>query len=120
MKESAENYLETIYVLTKEKSHVRSIDVAVALEYSKPSISIAMKKLRDEGLIIIDEDGYIKLTEVGLKEAIDIYERHTVLTQIFMKIGVCEKTAKEDACKIEHYISDETFNAIKNVLKYNF
>ncbi|MFI3207162.1 MAG: metal-dependent transcriptional regulator [Clostridia bacterium] len=116
MKESAENYLESIYVLSKKKPHVRSIDIVNLLEFSKPSVSVAMKKLKEDSYIKIDNDGFITLTEKGMEKATGIYERHTILTRTFEYLGVSEEMAKEDACKIEHYISEETFIAIKNFI----
>lgn len=115
--ESGEMYLETIYVLSQKSSAVRGIDVGEHMGYSKPSVSRALGLLRDEGLIVKDENGYIKLTETGEARAKTIYERHTVLTTLFMKLGVDEKTATDDACRIEHYISDKTFSAIKAYMK---
>ena len=115
--ESGEMYLETIYVLLKEKPSVRAIDIGEHLGYSKPSVSRALGVLRDEGLIRKDEKGYIKLTKAGEILAKQIYERHTVLTEVLIGLGVDEKTAAEDACRIEHYISDTTFDAIKAHIK---
>ena len=114
--ESGEMYLETIYVLSQESTQVRGIDIADHLGYSKPSVSRALGLLKDEGLVKKDPDGFIKLTEAGEILAKRIYERHTVLTALFIKLGVDEKTASEDACRIEHYISDTTFEAIKKCL----
>ena len=111
---SAENYLETIYMLRKSKGMVRSIDIANELEFSKPSISVAMKNLRENGYIVVDKDGHITLLEKGLEIAERMYERHTVISQFLIKLGVEESVATEDACKIEHVISDESFEAIKN------
>ncbi len=111
--ESGEMYLETIYILSQKSSAVRGIDIGEHMGYSKPSVSRALGLLRDEGMIIKDNDGFIKLTEAGLARAKTIYERHTVLSTLFMRLGVDEKTATEDACRIEHYISDKTFSAIK-------
>ncbi len=107
-------YLETIYVLSKESDSVRAIDIGDHMGYSKPSVSRALGLLRDEGFVIKNEDGFIKLTKAGAALAERIYERHTILTKLFMDIGVDEKTASEDACRIEHYISDKTFDAIKS------
>ena len=119
LQESGEMYLETIYVLSLKSSAVRAIDVSEEMGYSKPSVSRGLSLLKDEGLIKKDESGYIKLTEAGSILAKRIYERHTVLSRLFMDIGVDEKTATEDACRIEHYISDATFDAIKaHMLKY--
>ena len=113
LQESGEMYLETIYVLSQKSSSVRAIDIGEYMGYSKPSVSRALGLLKDEGMVIKDEDGFIKLTEAGENIARRIYERHTVLTTLFMNLGVDEKTASDDACRIEHYISDTTFNAIK-------
>ena len=115
--ESGEMYLETIYVLSQKSSAVRGIDIGEHMGYSKPSVSRALGLLRDEGMIIKDNDGFIKLTEAGLARAKTIYERHTVLSTLFIRLGVDEKTATEDACRIEHYISDKTFSAIKEHMK---
>ena len=115
--ESGEMYLETIYVLSQKSSSVRGIDIADHLGYSKPSVSRAVGLLRDEGLVKKDTEGYFKLTEAGEIMAKRIYERHTVLTTLFINLGVDEKTASEDACRIEHYISDKTFDAIKAHMK---
>lgn len=111
--ESGEMYLETIYVLSKESSAVRAIDISEHLGYSKPSVSRAMGILKKGGYIIVDTDGHITLTEEGLKTASKTYERHEVLTKFFEILGVDEEIATEDACKIEHVISDETFKALK-------
>ncbi|MCR4907963.1 MAG: metal-dependent transcriptional regulator [Lachnospiraceae bacterium] len=113
LQESGEMYLETIYVLSQKLPAIRSIDVGEYMGYSKPSVSRAMGLLKEEGLIKKDEDGFIKLTKAGEILAKRIYERHTVLTRLFMGLGVDEKTATDDACRIEHYISDTTFDAIK-------
>lgn len=113
LQESGEMYLETIYVLSQTSSAVRSIDVAEYMGFSKPSVSRAIGLLKSEGLVKIDKDGYLKLTEAGTILSKRIYERHTVLSKLFLQLGVEEKIASEDACRIEHYISDETFSAIK-------
>lgn len=115
--ESGEMYLETIYVLSQKSSAVRGIDIADHMGYSKPSVSRAVGLLKNEGLVKKDADGYFKLTEAGKILAKRIYERHTVLTELFMDLGVDEKTATEDACRVEHYISDKTFDAIKDHMK---
>lgn len=117
IKESAENYLETILVLKKKKGSVRSIDVAHELMVSKPSVSVAMKNFREEGYITVDADGNLSLTEKGLMIAERVYERHQILTEALMSIGVDEITAKDDACKIEHDISDITFEKLKMFIK---
>ncbi len=111
--ESAENYLETIYVLQKEKGNVRSIDIATELAYSKPSISVAMKNLRQNGYIEMEKDGSIHLLEKGREIAERMYERHMLLTSWLEALGVPRETAAEDACRIEHVISQESFAAIK-------
>lgn len=111
--ESAENYLETILMLGKEKGNVRSIDIATALSFSKPSVSVAMKNLRENGYILMDKDGFIALTEKGHEIAETIYERHTLLSSFLMYLGVSKETASQDACRIEHVISPESFEALK-------
>lgn len=113
MQESGEMYLETIYVLSQKSSQVRAIDVGVHMGFSKPSVSRALGLLKDEGLVFTDDRGFVNLTEEGEKKASGIYERHQVLTKLLMDIGVDEETATEDACRIEHYISEKTFAAIK-------
>ena len=113
IQESAENYLETILMLGKEKGNVRSIDIATALSFSKPSVSVAMKNLRENGYILMDKDGYIALTEKGHEIAETIYERHTLLSSFLMYLGVPRETATQDACRIEHVISPESFEALK-------
>lgn len=115
--ESAENYLETILMIKNKKGAVRSIDIATELGFSKPSVSIAMKNLRENGYIEVDGNGYITLLEEGEKIANTMYERHTTLSNWLMSLGVDEKTAVEDACKIEHVISSESFKAIKKLIK---
>ncbi len=117
LKPSGEMYLETIYVLSKERASVRSIDIAESMNFSKPSVSRAVGILKQEDCIAIDRDGSITLTEKGLSLAKKIFERHTVLSQILMQLGVAEKTAVEDACKIEHVISDESFETLKRYLQ---
>ena len=111
--ESGEMYLETIYILTQRSDSVRSIDVGEHMGYSKPSVSRAVGLLKKDGYITIDGKGYINLTETGKQKAEQIYERHQILTSLFQNLGVDEETASEDACRIEHYLSDKTFNAIK-------
>lgn len=115
--ESGEDYLEMILMLQKEKGYARSIDVAVALGVTKPSVSVAMKKLRENGYILMDGDNLLSLTPAGEAIADRIYQRHTVLTQMFVALGVSEETARQDACKIEHDLSDETFEAIRRHLE---
>lgn len=114
IKESGEMYLESIYVLCKSKSSVRSIDIAEHMNYTKPSVSRAVGLLKKEGYILVDKDGYITLTESGIELAEKIFERHTVLTKMLMGLGVDEETATDDACRIEHVISDKSFLAIKD------
>ena len=113
IRESAENYLETILMLQNEKGMVRSIDIANELGFSKPSVSVAMKNLRENGYITVDPDGYITLLPPGLQIAETIYERHTLLTSLLTRLGVSPEIAAEDACRIEHDLSPETFAAIK-------
>ena len=113
MQESGEMYLETIYILSLTSSAVRSVDVGEYMGYSKPSVSRAIGLLKRDGLVQTDELGYLQLTPKGREQAKGIYERHTVLTRLFIDLGVDEKTAAEDACRIEHYISETTFEAIK-------
>lgn len=113
IQESGEMYLETIYILSRQSGSVRSIDVAEHLGYSKPSVSRAVGLLEKDGLLRRDETGALMLTETGEEKARRIYERHTVLTKLFIRLGVDEETAAEDACRIEHYISDQSFEAIK-------
>ncbi len=111
--ESAENYLETILILHHRMGQVRSIDIANELEYSKPSVSVAMKNLRENGYIEMDSDGYITLLDKGLEIAEKMYERHTILSDWLTSIGVDPGIAAKDACRIEHVISVESFQAIK-------
>lgn len=111
--ESGEMYLETIYVLQKKNGTVRSVDISEHMGYSKPSVSRAVGLLRNGGYIQVDKDGYITLTETGKQTAEKIYERHTVLSGLLTALGVSEEIATEDACRLEHAISDESFEAIK-------
>ena len=113
LQESGEMYLETILVLSKEKASVRSIDVCEYMGFSKPSVSRAISLLRSAGYVNMDKDGYLTLTEEGARIATKIYDRHNLLTGFFVSLGVPEDIASADACKIEHHISDETFDAIK-------
>lgn len=113
---SAEDYLEMILRLTEEKGYARSVDIAVGLSVSKPSVSVAMKQLREGGYITMDKDNYITLTDSGMEIAQRIYERHKVLTKILTMIGIDEATAQEDACRVEHDISPQTFDAIRAAL----
>ncbi len=116
LKESGEMYLETIYVLSKQKGFVRAIDVGAELGYSKPSVSRAMGLLREGGYITVGKDGGLSLTEAGIEVAERTYERHTILSELFMRLGVDEENAVNDACKIEHVISATTFDALKKHL----
>ena len=112
IQESAENYLESVLILQKQKGHVRSIDIVNYLDFSKPSVSVAMKKLRENGYVEMDKEGFITLTEKGYEIASSVYNRHKLLTRFFVALGVNEQTAAADACKIEHDISEETFQKI--------
>lgn len=116
IKESAENYLEAILMIKKEKGYVRSIDVANKLNFTKPSVSVAMKNFREDGYIIMDRDGEITLTDKGLEIAERIYERHQLIAKALIALGVDEETAYEDSCKIEHDISNMSFEKIKEHL----
>ena len=113
IQQSAENYLETIYMLQKNKGTCRSVDIANELGFSKPSVSIAMKNLRENGFIEVMGDGNIQLLEPGKKIAEELFERHTMLTECLITLGVPKEVAVEDACRIEHVISKESFDAIK-------
>ena len=117
LQESGEMYLETILVLSQKKNEVRSIDICGEMGFSKPSISRAIHLLEDGGYLTIDNGGFITLTDIGKEVAEKIYERHRVLTALFMGLGVDEDTASEDACRIEHVISDKTFAAVKKHMK---
>lgn len=117
MQESAENYLETIFILCKQNSHVRSIDVANHLGFTKPSVSVAMKSLREEGYVALDDDGSLTLTVKGEKIAKRVYERHQIIAKALIALGVDKDVAYIDSCKIEHDISDESFEKIKAHLK---
>ena len=114
LQESGEMYLETILVLSREKGQVRSVDISEHMGYSKPSVSRAVGLLKSDGFITVEKDGYIHLTEKGLALAEKILDRHTILTQLLIRLGVSQETASGDACRIEHVISDETFRAIQN------
>jgi Mn-dependent DtxR family transcriptional regulator len=113
IRESGEMYLETIYILSQKSSAVHGIDVGAEMGFSKPSVSRAISILKKDGFVVVDAQGSIKLTEAGEKKAKLIYERHTLLRRLFINLGVDEKTASDDACRIEHYISETTFDAIK-------
>ena len=120
IQESAENYLETVLVLSKRNPEVLSIDVATELGFSKPSVSVAMKNLRENGYVVINKEGHIFLTDAGREIAEMIYERHTLLSTWLISLGVSPETAAEDACRMEHVISKESFSAIKeHVEKYH-
>ena len=115
--ESGEDYLETIYLLLQKNDHFRSVDVANELGYTKASISRAMRILREEGLISVAQDGAIRLTKLGAKKAVEVYERHTLITDFFEQfLGVNEVTAEKDACKIEHVISEETYLRLRSYM----
>lgn len=113
MQESGEMYLEAILILSRQKGQVRSIDIAEYMSFSKPSVSRAVGLLRSGGYIAVESDGYITLTDAGQEIAEKIYERHTILTECLTRLGVSPETAAEDACRMEHTISDESFEAIK-------
>lgn len=115
--ESAEMYLETIYTLSLKQTNVRSVDVAEALNYSRPSVSRAVGLLKKDGYLEMDADGFLRLTELGSHTAEKIYERHRILTAALKALGVDEKAAAEDACRIEHVISDKSLDAIKAHMK---
>ena len=113
IQESGEMYLESIYVLSQKNPHVRSVDVGEYLGYSKPSVSRAVGLLKSGGYLMMDKDGFLTLTESGLEIAKKIYARHTLISQLLVKLGVSTETAAADACRIEHAISDESFEAIR-------
>lgn len=113
LQESGEMYLETIHVLSKSRSAVRSIDISDHMGYSKPSVSRAVSILKKDGYILVDKDGFITLTETGKAVAEKIFERHTMLSNLLIRLGVTPEVAADDACKIEHAISDESFEALK-------
>lgn len=114
---SSEDYLETILVLSKKLPAVRSIDIAIELNFSKPSVSVAMKHLRENGCIEVNQAGFITLTKKGMQIATSVYERHQVLSDWLISLGVDPKIASEDACEMEHQISDESFQAMKKFIK---
>ena len=115
--ESGEDYLETIYLLTQKNPFVRSVDIANELGYTKPSISRAMRILREEGLVTVADDGQVRLTKAGKARAVAVYERHTLITDFFMQyLGVTPETAEKDACKIEHVISEETYLRLRSYM----
>ncbi len=119
VQESAENYLEAILMIGQRKGTVRSIDIVNELSFSKPSVSVAMKNLRENGYIRMDNDGHITLTDAGMEIAQKIYERHTLLTDWLVALGVDEQTAAKDACRMEHVISSQTFDKIKQHVSKN-
>ena len=112
--EAAENYLETIYILSKTNPNVRAIDICTHLGYSRPTVSVALKQLKQDNFIDVDGNNYITLTNSGLNVALSMYDRHETIAQMLMQLGVNENTAYEDSCKIEHVISQESFKAIKD------
>ncbi len=112
--EAVENYLETILILSKDQPNIHAIDICSYLGYSRPTVSIILKKMKDDGLVTVDDDNHITLTETGKAVAEQIYERHKLLSELLIHIGVSKETALKDACKIEHDISEETFEALKN------
>lgn len=116
IQESGEMYLETILILSEKLDYVRAVDIGDYMGYSKPSVSRAVGLLKNGGFISVDGNGHITLTELGKNHASKIYERHTIITQVITELGVDKETAAADACKIEHVISDDTFQAIKNYL----
>lgn len=117
IKESAENYLEAILMIKKQKGNVRSIDIANFLNFKKSSVSVAMKSFREEGYIIVDHDGNITLTDKGMDIAQNVYERHEIIAKALIALGVDEDVAYEDSCKVEHDISRQTFDKLKEYLK---
>ena len=117
LQESGEMYLETIYVLCKNSKNVRSIDVVDQMNFSKPSVSRAIGLLKEGGYVTVNREGFLSLTEAGLEVAEKIYERHKIITSCLQRLGVSEAVAAQDACKIEHVISDESFEAIKKILE---
>lgn len=113
--EAVENYLETILILSKEQPDVHAIDICSYLGYSRPTVSIVLKKMRENGLVLVDDDNHITLTEKGKEVAEHIYDRHNVLSELFIMLGVSRDNATEDACKIEHDLSDETYSVLKSL-----
>jgi len=111
--EAIENYLETIYILSKEKSEIHAVDICTYLSYSRPTVSIVLRQMKEQGLVVVNGDNHIYLTQEGERIARHMYERHELLTRLFMSYGVSKETALRDACKIEHDLSDETFEALK-------
>ncbi len=115
--EAVENYLETILILSKLQPDVHAIDICSYLGYSRPTVSVILKKMKDQELVKVDSDNHITLTEKGREVAEHVYERHNVISELLMKLGVSKETALEDACKLEHDLSDESFNALKEYFK---
>ena len=118
IRKSSEDYLEAMLVMQERHGYIRSIDIAAELNVTKPSVSYATKRLRENGYITMDKEGLITLTDKGLEIAESMYERHRLLTQFFVRLGIREDVAREDACKIEHDLSEETFQAIKNHVEF--
>ena len=117
--EATQNYLETIHILSIKKNEVHAVDICNHLNYSRPTVSIVLRQMRENGLVTVDDLNHIHLTEEGLRIATSLYERHNVITEIFMRLGVSRETAMEDACKIEHDLSEETFAALKaHLIRY--
>ena len=114
--EAIENYLETIYILSKQQNEIHAIDICSYLSYSRPTVSIVLRQMREHGLVTVNEDNHIFLTEEGLRIATHMYERHELLTNMLVMLGVSRETAMHDACKIEHDLSDETFEAIRRYM----
>ena len=115
--EATENYLETIYILSQQQNEVHAVDICAYLSYSRPTVSIVLRQMREHGLVTVNEDNHIFLTEEGHAIASRIFERHQVLTEALCALGVSRETALRDACKIEHDLSDETFEAIKQHMR---
>lgn len=111
--EAVENYLETILIISRQQTDVHAIDICSYLGYSRPTVSIVLKKMKEKGLVMVDDDNHITLTEKGLEVAEHIYDRHNILSEFFMFLGVSRDHATEDACKIEHDLSDETYSVLK-------
>ena len=117
LQESGEMYLETILILSRKNAQVRSVDISEYMGYSKPSVSRAVGLLKQDGFITVEKEGFIRLTEKGLSTAEKILDRHTILTQMLVRLGVSQETASQDACRIEHVVSDETFQAIRTYIE---
>ncbi|MBQ9956379.1 MAG: metal-dependent transcriptional regulator [Ruminococcus sp.] len=117
--EAVENYLETILILSKVQPDIHAIDICSYLGYSRPTVSVILKKMKDQGLVNVDKDNHITLTDKGKAIAENVYDRHKVISEILMKLGVSKEVALEDACKLEHDLSDESFEALKNFYHHN-